>query len=347
MPQYALLANPGHNRVYFEESVKLSVSELNILLSRASAKYSKVRQQYIAGIAYITFSTENPLTSGDLAILSRVSFAYAIFELKAEADGFSLVPIAKTDEPYMDTSVSTILKYKGKTNELFTRMMINLALFSSNFNDKTGLKLLDPVAGKGTTLFEGLISGFDVYGIEIGSKVANETYHYFKKYLETEKFKHTAKAEKINTGDKALNAVRYKFQLAKTKEDMKSNRFKTFELIAGNSVFANRYYRKNSFHVLVGDLPYGVQHGNVTNERQSSLTRNPRELLKACLPVWREVLMPGGTMALAWNTFVLPRDELVKLLEQAGFDVFNDGDWLGFEHRVDQAIRRDIVVARK
>lgn len=347
MPKYALLANPGHNRVYFEESVKLSVSELNILFGRTVVRCSEARQEDIANIAYITFSTENPLNARELEILSRVSFVYAIFEQKEEAGQVCLVPIAKTDDPFMDSNVSTILKYKGKTNELFTRMMINLALFSSDFWDKTGLKLLDPVAGKGTTLFEGLIAGFDLYGIEIGPKVANETYHYFKKYLETEKYRHTAKAEKINTGDKAVNAIRYKFQLAKTKEDMKNNRFKTFELIAGNSVFANRYYRKNSFHILVGDLPYGVQHGNVTNERQSSLTRNPKELLKACLPAWREVLIPGGTLALSWNTFVLPREQLVHLLEQEGFQVLNDGDWLGFEHRVDQAIRRDIVVARK
>lgn len=346
MPQYALLVNPGHNWVYFEESKKLSVSELNVVLAKMSTQCFDVMQETIADIFYITFSSETHLSAEDMALLSRLSFVYAIYECRTVEGQKLLLPLPKNSFQFMNTNLSSILKYKGKTNEIFTRMMLNLAVFSSDFSNCTDIRLLDPICGKGTTLFEGLIAGYNVYGIEIGPKVVNETWHYFKKYLETAKYKHEAKIEKINTANKSTNAVRYKCRLAKSKEDMKKYS-RHFEIIAGNSFYANQYYKKNSFHLIVGDLPYGVQHGNVTNERQSSLTRNPNELLKSCLPVWRDLLIPGGSVALSWNTFVLPRDEMKRTLENAGLFVLNEGKWLEFEHRVDQSIKRDIIVAKK
>ncbi len=347
MATYALLGNPGHNRVYFKQSQKLSVGELQLALPHLSQTCRDIRVEEIGGIIYVVFSSEKPLTEKDFEILSRLSFVYALFEIRVIGRDILLQPIGRWDTPFIDDSLSSILNYTGKTNEIFTRMMINTAVFVSDFAGSDHIRLLDPIAGKGTTVFEGLVAGYDAYGIEIGDKAVNDAYHYLKKYLETDKYKHTTKTERVSGPNKSFTAKRYTFDIAKSKEDMKENRVRHAELIAGNSVYADRFFKKNFFHIIVGDLPYGVQHGNVTNENQTSQTRNPKELLKACLPVWRRVLLPGGAIVLAWNTFVLPRDALVKTLETAGFDVFNDGVFLEFEHRVDQAINRDIVVAKK
>jgi hypothetical protein len=347
MTNYALLFNPGHNRVYFKESQKLSMGELRLALPRLSQTCGEVRTECIADIPYLVFSAEQRLQKEDLGIISQLSFVYAVFEIRESAGEKLLAPITRTNAQFMDDSLSSILKYTGKTNEIFTRMMLNIALYASDFSGKDDIRLLDPIAGKGTTLFEGLISGFDAFGIEIGDKVVNEAVHYLKKFLETEKFKHTAKTEKVSGPNKSFTATRYSFDISKSKADQKENRQKHFELIAGNSMFADKYFKKNTFHLIVGDLPYGVQHGNVTNEKQSSLTRSPKELLAACLPAWKTVLLPGGTIVLAWNRFVLSRDDMVKLLQKAGFTVFNDDVFLEFDHRVDQAINRDIVIAKK
>jgi len=71
------------------------------------------------------------------------------------------------------------------------------------------------------------------------------------------------------------------------------------------------------------------------------------ELLERALPIWLEMLRPGGALGLAWNTRVARRDRVVALLDRTGFSVCASDAYLGFEHSVDQAILRDLVVATK
>jgi DNA modification methylase len=344
MKQYAILCNPGRNRVYFETSLKLSISEFNIVAQKFSTKFEDVLRQNIDGIDYLAFQATDELSQSDVKIISDLSFAYALFETKKINGELYLKPIKKMKEDFVDESIGTILKYTGKTNEIFTRMMINVAFYSQGNNEN--IRLLDPIAGKGTTLYEGLIKGYNVHGIEISDSIVNESYHFVKRFLETARYKYEYSSSKISGPNKSFSALKHTFETAKTKEEFKSKNTKTIGLIAGNSLYANKYYKKNFFDIIVGDLPYGVQHGNVTNEKQSSLTRNPAELLNACLPSWLEVLKPDGAIVLSWNSNVLSRKKMEQLFEERGAIVKNDGAYLQFEHRVDQSILRDIIVAR-
>ena len=347
MVHYAVLANPGHNRVYFEQSGGLSLAELEVALGRFSTPCGEIGGKTIAGIPYVTFAAEAPLSPADLARLSRLSFLYALFVEEGREDAPRLLPVALPDTAYLPPEVSRILKYTGKTNELFTRLMINIALNSGAYADEPLPRLLDPVAGRGTTLFEALVWGCSAAGIEIGDKAVGDTAAYFKRFLETEKYKHTFHKERVSGENRSFTAVMHTFALAPSKEDWSGGNTRQLRLVAGNSRYADAFFRKNTFHALVGDLPYGVQHGNVTRENQSSLTRNPRELLTACLPAWRKVLKPGAALVLAWNTLVLPRAEMAALLADQGFEVKAGGPYDRFSHRVDQAIRRDIITAVK
>ena len=345
--KYALLMHPGHNRVYFEQAKKLAVPELELALRRFSSPCSAAEPETIAGIPYVSFVSEAALGDGEIGLLGRLSFVYAVFTAEDGKKGTVLTPVSVPDFRYMDPGISAILKYTGKTNELFTRLLINVAALSSDFRAEEELQLLDPVAGKGTTLFEGLVCGYHAAGIEIGSGAAEEACRYFKKYLETEKYKHTLKRDKIRGENRSFTAERTLFEFAQNREDQNNNRVRTFEMIAGNSAYADRYYRKNRFHIIVGDLPYGVQHGNVTAQKQSSLTRNPRELLQACLGGWTGVLARGGVLVLSWNSHVLPASEMAEILESAGLTVLRDPLYRKFEHRVDNSIRRDLIAAKK
>jgi tRNA G10 N-methylase Trm11 len=91
-------------------------------------------------------------------------------------------------------------------------------------------------------------------------------------------------------------------------------------------------------HAVVGDLPYGIQHiGEVS------------ALLNNVLPVWERLLMPGGTLALAWNATRIEREAMVALFEEhTHLQVRNEVPYTQYTHPVDRVIkRRDIIVAVK
>ena len=308
---------------------------------KLSAATFNVRNQNICGIEYLTFETETELIDTDIAIISDLSFIYALFKMENNC----FIPITRINADYVDESIGMILKYTGKTNEIFTRMMINVAF--SSIKHTGNVRLLDPLSGKGTTLYEGLIKGYDVYGIEIGDKITTEAYHFLKKFLETAKYKFDLTTLRQSGDGKTNTATRHTFLISRNKEEAKNGQIKTVELISGNSQFADKFYKKNFFDIIVGDLPYGVQHGSVTNEKQTSLTRNPTELLEVCLPAWIKILRPGGAIVLAWNSNMISRREMVKIIADSGLKVMDDGAYSKFEHRVDQAIVRDIIVAKK
>ena len=340
MVLYAIMLNPGHNRVYFEEAKKQCLNEFEIISKKLSAEISEIAVKPLAGVFYLFFFSGTRLEDSDLISVAKASFFYALFEMKEKA----LYPVEIPNFRYMDESLASMLKYAGKTNEIFTRMLLNLAFFSLPQPVKP-LKVFDPLAGKGTTLFEGASLGYDVYGMEVGEKITLETYNFFRKYLEKAKYKHETAIERVSGPNKSFKAVKYLISYSKDKEEYKNKAVKQFEIVSCNSMYALQIFKKNFFDIIAGDLPYGVQHSSTTNENRSSFTRSPKELLLNCLPAWRGVLKPGGVMVLSWNAFVLDRSELLSLLSANDFTAFEGGVYDSFEHRVDQAIKRDVIIA--
>ena len=330
---YAIMRNPRHGRVYFDGAVP----EVRSL--RAEVRFEDIREADIAGVPYVLFDTKEALTAQDIRLLSRISFAYAIFELRGEL----LLPIKRDCGYFIDEDISGILKYSGKTNELFTRLMLNLSLAHGK---GTGpVRILDPMAGKGTTLFEGLMLGADVYGIEIDPKPAYEAFVYVKKHFEMAKYKHTSHTEKtsgVGADGKKFTATRYQVEMARTKEEQKAGKSCRFEIIAGDTRNVSAFYKKEFFNAIITDLPYGVQHGAKKKPHSNgNITRNALELVSEAMPGWVKVLKPGGTVALAWNLFLISREEMVKLFAANGLMVQDGQD---FSHRLDQATHRDLII---
>jgi hypothetical protein len=100
---------------------------------------------------------------------------------------------------------------------------------------------------------------------------------------------------------------------------------------------------------VVADLPYGVQHGSHASGRGGgrTLARSPLDLLREAAPAWARGLRPGGALGISWNTLVARREDAAAALAAAGLRVLDSAPYLGFRHRVDQAINRDILIARK
>lgn len=347
MPKYVVLSNPGHNRVYFESSKRLSVAELEAMSNSFGSACIDFSVKDIEGVSYVAFSSETPLSDTDLRQISRLSFCYAVFE-EAEIEGRSLLlPLRKTQPGFIGDDLSMILKYTGKTNEIFTRLLINLAVSAGGYHACDSLNLLDPVAGKGTTLFEALILGYNCAGVEIAPSPVSEGIAYLKRYLKTGHYKHETEHFRLSGEGKSFTSEISRFKIAKDKASEKAGETLQLEFVSGNSVYADRYFKKEQFDIIAGDLPYGVQHGNISNEKQSSLTRNPTELLKSCLPAWKKCLRHGGSAVFAWNTNVLPRPDMERIFRSVGFRPVIEPPYDNLEHRVDASIVRDIIVCVK
>lgn len=334
MNTYWILPHPGISAVFFDASEALSLAELTLCLRRLGTPCENPRALSAFGLRWYAFDAESPLPEVDMARLARLSSLYAVFLCEGEA---SLRPLEAPRTAPFGEDLSAILKYTGKTNALFTRLMLHIAALSLPNPPKGPIRLLDPVAGKGTALFEGLMRGWDVTGVEIVQKAAHESAVYFQKYLETEKWKH--KQVKV----KSYGAPSWQLIFARDKDTLKASPGH-FTMVAGDSRNAEKYFGKAAFDIVCGDLPYGVAHGNIAG---ASLSRSPEALLKACLGAWRGVLKSKGILALSWNTFVLPTVDMVSILTEHGFDCLRDAPYDVLEHRVDAAIRRDIVVAVK
>jgi len=208
MQKYAILCHPGHSRVYYEAAQKLALAELTVLSQNLSVPCQTPRWEEFAGIGYVTFAAQAALPHADWELLSRLSFAYAMFAVREDEGQTCLIPVEKAALAFMEDSFGSILKYTGKTNERFTRMMIHVAHAASSFAREPCLRVLDPVAGKGTTLYEALSYGHHAYGIEVGERAASEAYHYVKKYLETERYKHAVRINRQSGPNKAFTAIR-------------------------------------------------------------------------------------------------------------------------------------------
>ena len=61
-------------------------------------------------------------------------------------------------------------------------------------------------------------------------------------------------------------------------------------------------------------------------------------------PGWFDVLKSGGVLAMSFNTHVTRREGLVRLFEKEGFEIVQTAN---LEHWVEQAISRDVILARK
>jgi SAM-dependent methyltransferase len=355
MSRYAFLLLPSFNRVYARASAALAQAELEVFAAVLDGQISDPGITEIAGVPYVTFDGDG-LTPRDADLLSNLSSLYALFEFSGDEPRLPLlrpVPARRLDR--LDDDLITILKYSGKTNEQFTKLLLNVTLLSSAFAadmlDRR-FTVLDPLCGRGTTLNQALMYGFDAYGMDIDKRDI-ETYSAFiQRWLKDKRLKHQAEFIPVRR-DKKLVARRLRASFAATKEDYKAGDVQELDVVIAEASKAAEFFRAESSDLIVADAPYGVQHGSHSGGGRpgsgpsDGLSRDPLRLLGECAPAWARVLRPGGALGISWNTFVAKRDDAADILADAGLDVLDDGPYRNFRHRVDQAISRDVIVARK
>ena len=265
------------------------------------------------------------------------SLLYGLFEIR---EGGMLLPIAGREEAYVGSDLPGILKYKGKTNELFLQLLVNAALYSGGFahRGQDRLELLDPMCGRGTTLFVGANRGWNTTGSDVDKNDLGEAEKFLKRYFEFHRMKHGVRRESRTVpGTKGVTLSHFSF--ADTPEHFKADALCTLRMANADAARVRDVFGKEKFHMIVCDLPYGVQH--------ASVGASPEKLLRQVLPAWKEALKKGGTIAVSFNAQTLKTEKVRSLMEEAGLEVKRGGAYDGFSHWVEQAVTRDIAVCRR
>jgi RMKL-like, methyltransferase domain len=343
MTRYALLILPSTNRVYADASVALTQAELEVFnRSVLGGRLSDVSETTIGGVSYVAFSADH-IDSRGAAFLANLSSIYALFQL----EGDLLRPAELCPLDRFDDDLITIQKYAGKTNEQFTKLLLNVTLLASRFADQMldrKFSVIDPLCGRGTTLNQAMMYGFDAAGVDLDQKDFEAYSAFIQTWLKRKRIKHHAESGPVRR-NRQIIARRLHITLAPTKDDYKAGATQQLDVVNADTTRALEFFRLGTFDLLVADAPYGVQHGSRTAAK--GLARSPLDLLTAATPVWTKLLRPGGALGISWNTFVARREEAAKVLIDAGLEPVESEPYLALKHRVDQAIMRDILVARK
>jgi len=337
--RYALLLAPSANRVYADQAGRLSRAELAAFRPVLSSEVAEIDATRIGGVEYLTFTAD--LQPRDVAYLSNMSAAYALFE---RAGDDLLRPLELTPLARYDSDLITIPKYAGKTNEQFTKLLLNLTLLAS----ASARRMLDGhlivgdfLAGRGTTLNQALMYGYDAVGVELDGKDVEAYKLFLQTWLKRKRLKHTAELNPVRRQGRRA-ARRMEITLAASKEDHKAGAVQKVTMLNADTTQLDGLLRANCVDVLVVDLPYGVAHGSYEDE--GGMSRRPLDLLERAVPQWVTLLRPGGAIGLSWNTKVARRELAEDILVANGLALVPYED---LRHRVDQGIERDVVVARK
>ncbi len=335
--EYAFLLWPHANTRYFDSLRKLAHQELKCMLGAANIP-AETAWQELGGAPWLVVSCP-PLSASALRLIS----GHSSFYMAATIENGLLRPLSMKEKDYLPSDLAEVLKYKGKTNAAFTRLMINCALCASAFSlSGEPLHIIDPLCGKATSLFCALQRGYHATGVDIDSRDLQEAGDYFGRYLQMHRIKHLKNRGSM-TVPGAKSAVFTSWEFADSPAHYTAGDTRTLKMIHGDTTFTSALMKANTAHLLIADLPYGVQHAPQAGQRAGSFF----SMLKDALPGWRKVLQPGGAIALSFNTYTLKKADLKSMIADTGFTVLTAPPYDDFDHWVEQAVQRDLVIARK
>ncbi|MBD2760218.1 SAM-dependent methyltransferase [Yimella sp. cx-573] len=336
MSEYLVLLAASANRVYADAAPRLARAEAQAVLAGTGGPV-QVGVEQLAGVDYLHVTTESPAA---IAALSNLSATFAIFQPEGEL----LRPIPLQRRQLYPSDLVTIQKYQGKTNEQWTRLLLNVTATATKRPERWlngELDVMDPMCGRGTTLNIALLAGYDTIGVDLDRKDYDTYAAFLKTWVQTHRLKHAMDRGASTTGGRARGRE-FTLEVAPTKEAFKAGETQRVRYLNTDTCDLDGLVRAASVDVIVTDTPYGVQHGS----HGDRLSRRPLELIDRALPSWMRTLRTGGAIGLSYNRHVASTDDLALVLQQHGLTV-QDGLLSSFRHRVDASIDRDLIVAVK
>ncbi len=332
--QYAMLLK-AHPNVRYEQSLqKLAQRELCCSLKALGLK-ADTRIETVAGESLLCFDLPE-LTPDEWRVVSDNSCVC----LAGVLEGESIRLLERQKSVYLPRELPQILKYKGKTNADFTELMINCARNASSFaKSQETLTVLDPLCGKGTTLFCAIVRGYNAIGVERDEKAIRESDAYLERFLTMNRLKHKRRTYSRTLREGAAKGVGY--ELADSAESWRSGNMRTLDMLCADVSRLDELVKPQACHIAVADMPYGVQHAPGEGRGMSTMTR----LISALGKGLARALKQGGAAALSFNAYTLKREEAADALSAAGLTVLDEPPHADFRHWVEQAVDRDVIFA--
>lgn len=329
MPKLAAQVAPQRSTQYAQLASELAAPELR--LSPLGPHIQHIEPAILGGQEYLLIDLDQPLDEAllhDLGTLAMTSAHFEFFGQIGDVEGPLLRPLTPTFQPTLPPDILTARRYRGKTNEMLTQFMLNIARFSSAFAHRpwNTLRLYDPLAGGGTTLFAGLMLGMDVAGSDIDRQTIDGAAQFLQQYGKEQRIGCKVRSE-------TLKNIGKRWWIEIKQGDITQRALLT-RADVGDGEQALHGFKKP--HLIVTDLPYGIQHNGELIA-----------LLEKALPVWVEVIDKGGAIAFSWDATRFPREEMIDLVKKVpGLIVLDDAPYNALTHQVDRVIkRRDILVA--
>lgn len=312
MSEIALLISPEAKSAYFQETLDVAESEF-----RWAMPGLEVHLEQRGPFHFLVTNAKPELYPA----LLRLSFCQGLFLREGE----HLVPINAEAAFHLHEDFVFGSKFKGKTNERLTQLLLNVGLAALPEHARANAKVLDPLAGRATTLLWAMRYGLNAWGIEPESKARDDVRQLVKKWSKVRRQKHKISDGVLGNVGRGKDGqfIEYAIDAAR------------FRLAQGDARQADQLYPKEKFDLLISDLPYGVQHF------ASEGSRNPLGLIQQALPAWRAVMKKHSRLVLSFNSNLPQRAALAEVLEDDGFCV----ERFSVPHRMSESIVRDVVIA--
>ena len=315
---------------------KLALRECACLLQAANVE-AQPSIQDIQGVPFLSFDVEE-LSSQAWRLLS----AHSTVCFAATQNDEWLHPVGLVHPPYLPQELAQLPKYKGKTNVEFTMLLLNCARAASAYAfAQEPLTVMDPLCGRGTTLWCALVNGDCAIGADADDKAIAECDAYVTRYLEYHRLKHQKQRRSLTLPGGGSARETYA-ELAPDAEGYKRGDRRTLRLIAGEIDRVQRALPEQTAHLIVTDMPYGVQHAPKEGKRVSTLEQLAREVATSAA----RLLKPGGAIAVSFNEYTLCKSALQDAMSRAGLNVLKRYPYDDFSHWVEQAVQRDVVIAK-
>ena len=292
------------NRVFTKSLGAIAAAELDVILThRLGTPETKISLVEDGRTSFLDFDFDGerePLVE-QLGRLSATAAAFAVHTTS------SLEPLPLREQLAFGTEVVTAQRYKGKTSERLTRLMLNVASAVDASKAADDRSVLDPMCGRGTTLNWALLYGARATGLDVDRRALDDYALFLEQWAKSNRYPHKMQ--------------RYKKQNSECRH---------FDFtVAIDRAGLSRQDGSRHSHVQCASRQRRGGGGSTRDDRERPAVwdstpaqvggqRTPTsvgDLVENVAARWPSQIRTGGSVALSWNTKTLRSSDMAALLE--------------------------------